>query len=84
MFCLGVILKPILFRDAKDKKEVGIRELPRLDFQQFQHDFPSFSDKKRLLLGGRGANCSVGGRVGPEIYTCLYLIVYIEQGITYA
>ncbi len=71
MFCLGVISKPILFRDAKDKKEAGIRKLPRLDFQQFQHDFPSFSGRKRLLLGGGGTNSSVGGRVGPEIYTCL-------------
>ncbi len=31
----------------------GIFELPRLDFLQFQHDFPSFSNKKGLLLVGQ-------------------------------
>jgi hypothetical protein len=33
--------------------DIGISELPRLDFLQFQHDFRSFSDKKGLLLGGQ-------------------------------
>ena len=53
----------------------GIIDLPRLDFLQFQHDFRSLSDKKRLLLGGDkgagggGGSSSIYVKRGPAINT---------------
>ena len=59
-------------RDFREKRKVEkyslwgvcIFELLRLDFQQFQHDFRSFSDKKGHYY--RGQNPSVGGGGGQH------------------